>query len=154
MSFENDKNAVEMKTFQFQTNQNNYANLVNEEDDEQLQYQPNVFQTNNNNNKNNNNQNNSIYKGNNTNPITSQIIVNLPESNENACCLGFFLGLFFSIFGLLCICCVKDRAGYLKGWIIPFIISLVLSVVLITLGLVGIIDIIAFFQELFNINQN
>lgn len=33
------------------------------------------------------------------------------------------MGSLFGIFGLLCITCVHDEATYLKGWLVPFIIS-------------------------------
>lgn len=63
----------------------------------------------------------------------SPTVVNVITPEEDNCCLGCCMGTFFGIFGLLCLCCVRDRSSYLKGWLVPFIINTILIVLAIVL---------------------
>ena len=58
---------------------------------------------------------------------------------ENNCCLGFWMSFFFSFFGLLCMFCVRDKSSYLKGWLVPFLISLVVGALILILAGAGVI---------------
>lgn len=64
--------------------------------------------------------------------------VNNMQYQEDNCCLGCCMGCFFHLFGLCCLFCVNNKSSYLKGWIVPFILSSAVIVVVILL-FVGII---------------
>lgn len=49
---------------------------------------------------------------------------------ENNCCLGFWMGFFFGIWGLCCLFCVRNKRSYMRGWAIPFVLTLVAGAVI------------------------
>jgi len=67
------------------------------------------------------------------------IHVSTDAPTENNCCLGFWMSFFFSFFGLLCMFCVRNKSSYLKGWIIPFLVSLVVGALILILAGAGVI---------------
>jgi len=69
--------------------------------------------------------------------VHTTTVITVPE--EDNCLLGFCMGCLFGIFGLFCLMCVRNQRSYLKGWIIPFVISLVLTVILVALFFAGVI---------------
>jgi hypothetical protein len=79
---------------------------------------------------------------------TVVVVNNEPEENnwysflshiaDLVSCFGFTMGFFFGILGLSCICCVRDHTSYLKGWAIPFVISLTCGMVVLVLWFLGV----------------
>ena len=67
------------------------------------------------------------------------VIVQGGDGEENNCCLGFWMGCLFGIFGLCCVFCVRNKASYMKGWVVPFIISTIIVIVLIILLATGVL---------------
>ena len=58
--------------------------------------------------------------------------------NNNKSLIGFILGFFFGILGLLGLLACSDQAekgSFMRGWLIAFIINIVLIVVLCVLVL-------------------
>lgn len=53
------------------------------------------------------------------------------------------MGWLFGFFGLLCLCCVNDKASYLKGWVIPFVIWIVAVIVLVVLVATGVFSVLS-----------
>ena len=61
-----------------------------------------------------------------------------PTDDDN-CCLGCCMGWLFGFFGLCCLCCVNDKASYLKGWLVPFFVWVIVLVVLVVLLVTGVL---------------
>ena|SRR3990167_242618 len=53
----------------------------------------------------------------------------LVQPKENNMLFGCACGLFCGIFGLCCALAVNDKASYLKGWAIAFIILIIIGLV-------------------------
>jgi hypothetical protein len=60
------------------------------------------------------------------------------QQSFSDCCLGFWMGLFLCLPGLLCIFGVRNKKEYCKGWLIPMFIPTV-AIILIILTYAGVI---------------
>ena len=59
------------------------------------------------------------------------------QSKQNNMPLGFACGIFFGIFGLCCALAVEEKTSYLKGWMIAFIILLIIGAIIATISVVA-----------------
>jgi len=75
--------------------------------------------------------------------LYNSVQVASPIYEEDNCCLGCCMGWLFGFFGLLCLCCVNDKASYLKGWVIPFVIWIVAVIVLVVLVATGVFSVLS-----------
>eukprot|EP01085_Mycamoeba_gemmipara_P004463 Mycagemm_TRINITY_DN8091_c0_g1::TRINITY_DN8091_c0_g1_i1::g.4463::m.4463 type:complete len:108 gc:universal TRINITY_DN8091_c0_g1_i1:1-324(+) len=62
-----------------------------------------------------------------------------PVMKEDNFCFGCIMGWLFGLFGLICLMCVRDHRSYIRGWIVPFIITLVVGLTLMILILTGVL---------------